>query len=310
MPIFHGFGLCAAIHSTLTCCSHLYLLPTYDAQKCNKLIFKKRIEGIFAVPAIFDALVHSDEMKSRDYSFLKYLFCGGDQIKARTERTFNSYMEKIGSPTRILSGYGLTECVAGCTSNALFLNREGTAGIAFPDTKLKIVEPGTEQELPVGAAGELCVCGPCVMKGYYKNEAATREVLHVHQDGKTWLHTGDVFSVDEDGFYTFHSRLSRMLVVNGYNVYPEMVENALMQISGINKCCVIGKPARSGGDRVVAVVCMKENGPAPADIIEKCKSYLPEYALPHQIVIRDKLPLTKVGKVDYKKLSEEVLNEG
>ncbi len=309
LPIFHGFGLCSAILNMLSCCSHLYLLPTYDPVKCNRLIFKKRIEAIYAVPAIYDALVHSKEMQTRDYSFLKYMFCGGDQIRYRTEHTFNAYMEKIGSPTRIIAGYGLTECVAGCLGNALFWSKEGTAGMVFPDTKAKIIQPGTEEELPVGTPGELCICSPCVMKGYYKNEEATQKVLHVHKDGNTWLHTGDVFSVDEDGFYTFHSRLGRMLVVNGYNVYPEMVEKALMKIPEVTQCCVVGRPAHSGGDQVIAVVCVKDNSIAPKQVIDRCKAYLPEYALPLQVIIKEKLPLSKVGKIDYKKVAEEINHE-
>ena len=310
MPIFHGLGLLAAIHGMLACCFHLYLVPAYDAQKCNRLIFKNRIESIMAVPAIYDALIHSDEMKTKDYRFLKLIVCGGDKLSARTERTFNAYMEKINSPTRILQGYGMTECAAGCLCNAMFKLKEGTVGIPYPDAELVIVEPGTEKELPVGTPGELCVCSPSVMKGYYKDEAATQKALHVHVDGKTWLHTGDVFSVDEDGFYTFHNRLSRMLVVNGYNVYPEMVENALQSIPGVSKSCVIGKPARAGGERIIAVVCLSQAGLSPADIRKECKTRLPEYAVPHQVMIRDDLPVTKVGKVDFQRLAKEIAYDG
>lgn len=311
MPIFHGFGLCSAIHNMLTCCSHLYLLPQYDMNKCNKLIFKEKIECIFAVPAIYDALVYSKEMQTKDYSFLKYLFCGGDKLKIRTERKFNGYMEKINSSTRIVPGYGLTECVAGCTSNALFVTKEGTAGMAFPDAELKIVEPGTENELPIGTPGELCLCGPTVMKGYFKDEEATRKALRVHSDGKTWLHTGDVFSVDDEGFYTFHSRLSRMLVVNGYNVYPEQIENAIVQLPFIKKCCVVGEETKIGGEAPAAVVTLYGDNTevlSSDEIIEEvnkaCKEAVPEYSLPRRVVILDDLPMTKVGKIDFKKVAE------
>ena len=306
MPIFHGFGLCSAIHNMLTCSSHLFLLPTYDPVKCNKLIFKKRIEAIFAIPAIYDALTRSDEMRTKDYSFLKYMFCGGDKLKPQTERTFNSYMEKIGSNTRIVPGYGLTECVAGCISNGLFRTKEGTAGMAFPDTELKIVTPGTDKELPIGSVGELCVCGPSVMKGYYKNEEATAKALKKHSDGKTWLHTGDAFSVDEEGFYTFHSRLSRMLVVNGYNVFPETVENALLQVEGVVKACVVGIPSLIGGDRVAAAVCLSDDyrNMDTDTILNRLRPLLPEYALPYKIEVFGHLPTTKVGKTDFRKVQE------
>lgn len=313
MPIFHGFGLCTSIHTMLTCGSHLYLLPKYDIDKCNKLIFKERIECIFAVPAIFDALVYSKEMETKDYSFLKLVYCGGDKLKIRTERKFNSYMEKINSPTRIIPGYGLTECVAGCISNPIFGTKEGTAGMAYPDDEIIIVEPGTEQELPIGMPGELCLCGPTVMKGYYKDEEATRKVLRVHKDGKTWLHTGDVFSVDEDGFYTFHSRLGRMFVSNGYNIYPEQIENAIVQLPAVKKCCVVGEDTKIGGQTPVAAVTLnktKTEGMSEKAITEAvretCRKAVPEYSLPRRIIILDELPMTKVGKTDFKKVSEIV----
>ena len=308
LPLFHGFGLGSGVHNMLTCCSHIFLLPVYDAAKCNKLIFRKRIGVIFAIPAMYEALVHSDEIRSEDCSFFQYLFCGGDRLDEKTERTFNKTMEKRGFSARIIQGYGLTECVAGCISNALFRVKEGTAGIAFPDMELKIISTETGEELPPGEAGELCVCGPTVMKGYYRNEDASAHALKVHPDGRTWLHTGDIFSVDREGFYTFHSRQSRMLVVNGFNVFPEMVENAIMQIPGVAGCCAVGTSARIGGDRIAAAVLLKDDseGQTPDSIRHACRSFLPDYAVPYRIVIMDVFPLTRVGKVDYRRIAREI----
>lgn len=311
LPLFHGFGLGSGIHNMLTCCSHVFLLPSYDPVKCNRLIFKKRIEVIFAIPAMYEALVHSDEIRTEDCGFFKFLYCGGDKLKEKTERAFNAIMEKRGFSARIIQGYGLTECVAGCTSNALFRVKEGTTGMSFPDTELKIVSTKTGEELPAGETGELCVCGPTVMKGYFKNEEASAQALRVHPDGRTWLHTGDLFSVDRDGFYTFHSRRSRMLVVNGFNVYPEMVENAMLQIPGVDRCCVVGTSARIGGDRIAAAVQLKEDGRehTPASILQACRSLLPGYAVPYKVVIMDALPLTRLGKVDYRRVAGQMEKE-
>lgn len=308
LPIFHGFGLCSGIHNMLTCKSHIYLVPAYDAVKCSSLIFRKKIEVIFAIPAMYDALLHCDEIEKSDCRFFKLLYCGGDKLPSRTERRFNSVMEKKGLSTRIIVGYGLTECVAGCTSNAMFVQKEGTAGMALPDNELKIVAPGTENELPLGETGELCVSGPAVMKAYFNNESATKKALKTHGDGKTWLHTGDAFSVDKDGFYTFHSRLSRMLVVNGFNVFPETVESALMKVEGVSGCCAVGLESKTGGDRVAAAVCLKDgfSSLTPEHIIEQCKGFLPEYALPSKMLIMKKLPVTKMGKTDYLKVSEKL----
>ena len=171
---------------------------------------------------------------------------------------------------------------------------------------MKIVEPGTDNQVPIGVPGELCICGSTVMKGYYNDDVSTKKTLRLHSDNKVWLHTGDEFSVDEEGFYTFHNRLGRMLVVNGYNVYPEMIENALQQIQGISKSCVIGKKAKAGGDMIIGVVSVNDSKLTPTSIIKKCKEIVPEYAVPHQIRIWDQLPLTKVGKVDHLKVFEEI----
>ena len=310
LPLFHGFGLGSGVHNMLTCCSHIFLLPVYDAVKCNKLIFKKKIGVIFAIPAMYEALVHSDEIRTEDCSFFQYLFCGGDRLEEKTERTFNKIMEKRGFSARIIQGYGLTECVAGCTSNALFRVKEGTAGMAFPDIELKIISTETGEELPAGEAGELCVCGPTVMRGYYKNEDASAQALRADPEGRIWLHTGDIFSVDREGFYTFHSRRSRMLVVNGFNVFPEMVEKAMLQIPGIARCCVVGTSARIGGDRIAAAVQLKDDGQGqtPDSIRHACGSLLPDYAVPYRIVIMDVFPLTRVGKVDYRRIAREIGN--
>ena len=308
LPLFHGFGLGSGVHNMLTCCSHIFLLPVYDAVKCNKLIFKKKIGVIFAIPAMYEALVHSDEIQTEDCSFFQYLFCGGDRLEEKTERNFNKIMEKRGFSARIIQGYGLTECVAGCTSNALFRAKEGTAGMAFPDVELKIISTETGEELPAGEAGELCVCGPTVMRGYYKNEEASAQALRADHDGRIWLHTGDIFSVDREGFYTFHSRRSRMLVVNGFNVFPEMVEKAMLQIPGIARCCVVGTSARIGGDRIAAAVQLRDDGQGqtPDSIRHACGSLLPDYAVPYRIVIMDVFPLTRVGKVDYRRIAREI----
>ena len=310
LPLFHGFGLGSGVHNMLTCCSHIFLLPVYDAVKCNKLIFKKKIGVIFAIPAMYEALVHSDEIRTEDCSFFQYLFCGGDRLEEKTERTFNKIMEKRGFSARIIQGYGLTECVAGCTSNALFRAKEGTAGMAFPDIELKIISTETGEELPAGEAGELCVCGPTVMRGYYKNEDASAQALRADPEGRIWLHTGDIFSVDREGFYTFHSRRSRMLVVNGFNVFPEMVEKAMLQIPGIARCCVVGTSARIGGDRIAAAVQIRDDGQGqtPDSIRHACGSLLPDYAVPYRIVIMDVFPLTRVGKVDYRRIAREIGN--
>ena len=174
----------------------------------------------------------------------------------------------------------------------------------------KIVAPGTEKELPFGEYGELCVSGPIVMKGYYNDPAATEKALRTHADGKLWLHTGDIFCMDSDGYIYFRQRSSRMLVCGGYNIYMTQVEEAVCTCPAVAQCCVVGLTDRIYGQRIAA--CVVLNNPS-ADrnavkerIMECCRQSLAEYSLPHEIRFVESLPMTNLGKVDYVKLEAEM----
>lgn len=312
MPLFHGFGLVICVHAMLSLGFHVYLLPKYDFNECSKLIFKKKINCIYGVPGLFEALIRSEYIDKADLSFMELLVCGGDKLPEKLQHRVNKMLKKGGADVVLREAYGQTECVAGCSINPKFDTRIGSAGIAYPDVYFKIVKPETQEELPDGEDGELCVSGPLVMKGYYKNAEATAKALQVHSDGKIWLHTGDMFAKDKDGYIYFRQRNSRMIICGGYNVYATQVEDAICTCPAVAQSCVVGVKDRIYGQRIAAFVVLNnkdaDKEAVKEKILECCKNNLSEYSLPHEIIFREELPVTNMGKMDYLSLEKEINN--
>lgn len=302
LPIFHGTGLGITVHSMLTNGICSVLVPQFEPKKVCKLIFKEKTEFIFGVPAVYEVLCRCPEIVKKSCSFMTVLGSCGDVLPDKTRERMNSYLKKSSAPCTLTNGYGMTECTAGCCYEPYFKKKPGTSGIMNPDNLCKIVEPGTEKELPVGEIGELCIAGPIVMKGYYKDPEATAETLRVHKDGITWLHSGDAFSVDEDGYLTFRQRLDRMFIVSGFNIYPYAIEKAIASVPGIRQCCVVGKSAPVVGKKIVAYMIGNES--ALSEIKKVCAENLPDYSQPSAYIFLNEFPKTKMGKVDYKALEE------
>ena len=310
MPLFHGFGLVICVHAMICLGFHVYLLPKYDFNECSKLIFKKKINCIYGVPGLYEALIRSQYIEKSDLSFMELLVCGGDKLPEKLQHRVNKILKKGGADAVLREAYGQTECVAGCSINPKFDTRIGSAGIAYPDVYFKIVKPDTQEELPDGEDGELCVSGPLVMKGYYKNEEATAKALQRHSDGKIWLHTGDMFSKDKDGYIYFRQRNSRMIICGGYNVYATQVEDTICTCPAVAQSCVVGVKDRIYGQKIAAFVVLNNKDADKEAVREKimecCKNNLSEYSLPHEIIFRDELPVTNMGKMDYLSLEKEI----
>ena len=310
MPLFHGFGLVICVHAMLCLGFHVFLLPKYDFQECSKLIFKKKINCIYGVPGLYEALIRYPKIDTDDLSFMELLVCGGDKLPEKLQHRVNKLLKKGGAKVVLREAYGQTECVAGCSINPNWDIRIGSAGISYPDVYFKIVKPDTQEELPNGEDGELCVSGPIVMKGYYKNEEATAKSLQRHADGRIWLHTGDMFSMDNDGYIYFRQRNSRILISGGYNIYATQVEDAVCTCPAVAQCCVVGINDRIYGQKIGAFVVLNNKDAdkelVKSKIMECCKNNLAEYSLPHEIIFRDEIPATNMGKVDYLSLEKEI----
>ena len=191
------------------------------------------------------------------------------------------------------------------------LRKPGTIGLPVPDTDMKVVdlEEGT-RELPTGEAGELCISGPQVMKGYWQRPDETAKVLRTHADGRIWFHTGDIARIDEDGFTTIVQRKKDMIIVDGFNVYPSEVEGVLYLHPAVRLAAVIGIPDAYHGEVVKACVALKPGMTAtPDELIAHCKTALAPYKVPKQVELRDTLPMSAVGKILYRVLRDEHTSE-
>lgn len=313
MPIFHGFGLGVCIHSMLASGGRCILVPRFTAKSYSKLITKYKSNFIAGVPTLYEALLRLPNMNGADLSFLKGVFSGGDSLSIELKKKFDEFLAKHNASIQIREGYGTTECVTASCLTPITLAKEGSIGIPFPDTYYKIVKPGTDEEVPYGEEGEILLAGPTVMAGYYDKEEETAKTLRVHADGLKWLYTGDLGSMDSDGFIYFKGRIKRMIITSGYNVYPAQLENILDAHEKVQMSCIIGVPDPYKMQKVKAFVMLKPGVEASdatkEELLAYCRKHIAKFAMPYDIEFRKELPKTLVGKVAYRVLEEEEMKK-
>ena len=309
MPVFHGFGLGVGIHTLLAFGGKCVLVPRLNVDEFSGLFKKYKPNYMAGVPTLFESMMRNERMKNVDLSSLKGLFSGGDSLSVELKKKIDAFLIVHGAKIQVREGYGTTECVtASCLTPSSYY-REGSIGIPFPDTYYKIVIPNTNEEAPIGQMGEICITGPTLMKEYINNPKETCQTLRQHEDGKTYLHTGDLGYMDEDGFIYFVQRLKRMIVTSGYNVYPSQIENVIDAHEAVMFSTVIGVKDDYRMQRVKAFIVLKP-GFTPTEEIQEsikvhCEKNIAKYALPREYEYRDSLPKTLVGKVAYRELERE-----
>ncbi len=313
MPMFHGFGLGINLHTALVYGMTCILMPTFSDKTYADMLRKKKPNFIAGVPTIYEALLHIRELDGVDLSFLVGVFSGGDSLSVELKKKIDRFLREHGAGVQVREGYGLTECVTASCLTPRDEYREGSIGLPFPDTEYAIVRPGSDDVLPPGEEGEIILRSPTLMKGYLKNEEETKEALRLLPDGNTWLYTGDIGKMDEDGFVYFIQRAKRIIITNGYNVYPSQIENVLDGMDEIMVSCVIGVKDTRRMQRVRAYVVLKDGVPdndeTRALILSRLGKKVARYALPREILFRKELPRTLVGKADFRKLMEEAERE-
>jgi long-chain acyl-CoA synthetase len=220
MPVFHGFGLGVCIHTRSPHGVTAVLVPQFSVASYADLLKKHKPHYIAGVPTLFEALLRIRKLDGLDMSQLEGVFSGGDSLSVELKRKVDAFLKDHGAKVQIREGYGLTESVtANCLTPRDF-HKEGSIGIPYPDMYFKIVKPGTQESVPDGEVGEICITGPTLMKGYMDNPDETAQALQTHDDGLVWLHTGDLGVMDGDGFVYFRQRLKRMIVSSGYSITP------------------------------------------------------------------------------------------
>ncbi len=312
MPLFHGFGLGVCVHSLLSQGGRIILLPRFTPKSYARAILKNKCNFIAGVPTLFEALLRIPQMEGKDLSYLKGVFSGGDTLSIELKKKLDKFLYDHNATIQVREGYGTTETVTACCLTPPKMYKEGSIGIPFPDTYMKIVEPNTDNEVPYGTEGEILISGPTNMQYYWDNEEETAMTLRKSEtDGLTWVHTGDLGYMDEEGFIYFKGRSKRMIISSGYNIYPAQLENIIDAHDDVLMSCIIGVPDPYKMAKVKAFVALKPgieaNDEEKEKLLAHCRKHLAKYEMPYDIEFREALPKTLVGKVHYRLLEEEEL---
>ena len=314
MPPFIAYGFACGIHLPLVLGFTVVIIPNLDPAKLGSLVLKYKPEHMFGVPAHYQQLAADPKLRDKDLSFIINYAAGGDSLSRGAEQTVNDFLAAHGARYPIAKGYGMTEVSSAATVAAGLDNKPGSVGIPMVNTVVAAFEPGTDQELPIGQRGELCISGPCLMKGYYNKPEETAILLRRHPDGRVWAHTGDMGYLDEDGFVYLDSRIKRMIIRHdGFKVFPSMIENVVSRHPAVHQCSVVGctdKDHVQGRLPFVYIVLKADTTAKKKQVIRElermCAEELPEYVQPVAYKFISSMPMTPVGKVDYRQLEADI----
>ena len=306
MPNFHGFGLGVCIHTCMVLGCTAVLIPKFD------LLFEKyKPSYVLGVPTLFEALSNCNNVKNLDLSYLKYVISGGDTLPKKLEDKINDFLASHNCSVKVCQGYGLSEALSAVCLACDDLNKSGSIGIPLIGNHIKIIDSNRKEVAP-GVTGEICVHSLALMMGYLNNESETNSALQVHGDGHIWLHTGDLGYMDEDGYVYYVGRAKRMIVTSGYNVYPSHVEEVIESHPAVLQCSVVGVPHPYKQEVGKAFIVLNDGYNKlfiKSQIKDYCRKKLAHYMVPHDFVIRKKLPKTKLGKVDFNKLKTDTAGD-
>jgi long-chain acyl-CoA synthetase len=314
MPPFIAYGFACGIHLPLVLGFTVIIIPNLDPAKLGSLVLKHKPEHMFGVPTHYQQLAADPKLRDKDLSFIINYAAGGDSLSRGAEQTVNDFLAAHGARYPIAKGYGMTEVSSAATVAAGLDNKPGSVGIPMVNTVVAAFEPGTDQELPIGQRGELCISGPCLMKGYYNKPEETAILLRRHPDGRVWAHTGDMGYLDEDGFVYLDSRIKRMIIRHdGFKVFPSMIENVVSRHPAVHQCSVVGcadKDHTQGRLPFVYIVLKAGITAKKKQVIRElermCAEELPEYVQPVAYKFISSMPMTPVGKVDYRQLEADI----
>ena len=315
MPPFIAYGYACGVHLPLVLGLKVVIIPNLDPAKLGSLLLKYRPEHMFGVPSHYQQMAADPKLQKKDLSFIRNYAAGGDAISLGAEKTVNEFLKAHNVEYPMAKGYGMTEVSSAATVAAGNVNKPGSVGIPMVNTLISAFEPGTEKELPIGQRGELCISGPGMMKGYYNKPDETAMILRTHADGRVWVHTGDLGYLDEDGFVYLDSRIKRLIIRHdGFKVFPSMIENVVSQHPAVHQCSVVGCADKDHVQGRLPFVYIVLN-PSAAGVKKKqivkelrqmCMEELPEYVQPVAYKFIAEMPMTPVGKFDYRKLEEEI----
>ena len=301
LPLYHIYAFTMHCMAMMLIGNHNLLISNpRDLPAMIKDISKWKFSGFVGLNTLFVALCNNEEFRKLDFSALKLTLSGGMALQQATAERW-----KQVTGCDICEGFGMTETSPAASVNPISNIKLGTIGIPVPSTLFKVIDDDGK-ELALGERGELCVKGPQVMKGYWQRQEATDEIL----DSEGWLKTGDIGIIQEDGFIRIVDRKKDMILVSGFNVYPNELEDALATLPGVMLCAAIGIPDEKSGEAVKMFVVVKPGESLTKEqVMEHMRANVTGYKVPRSIEFRDTLPATNVGKILRRELRDEELKK-
>ena len=306
---FVAYGIVVTIHMPMCLGMTNIIAPILSPKEFTEFMIKYKPNHTITVPTYVEHFVHDRKADSINWKCLKNLGIGGDYFSEQSEIYVNEFLKNHGSSSIAEKGYGMTENSSTAGVCLVGVNKTNSLGIPLPLNTYGIFERGTDKELKYGEEGEICITGPTEMLGYLDNEEEERKVIKIHSDGKKWIHSEDVGIIDEDGFLFFKGRYKRLIPHGGFKLYPSYIEGVIMKHPDIDNCCVISIPDKVYGASPEAHVVIKKDSVSELkklkeELIKLCQDKLPSYSQPEDFIFEEDLPLTSVGKVDYKKVEK------
>ena len=305
---FVAYGIVVTIHMPMCLGMTNIIAPILSPKEFTEFMIKYKPNHTITVPTYVEHFVHDRKADSMNWKCLKNLGIGGDYFPEQSEIYVNEFLKNHGSSSIAEKGYGMTENSSTAGVCLVGVNKTNSLGIPLPLNTYGIFERGTNKELKYGEEGEICITGPTAMLGYLDNEEEGK-VIKIHSDGKKWIHSEDVGIIDEDGFLFFKGRYKRLIPHGGFKLYPSYIEGVIMKHPNIDNCCVISIPDKVYGASPEAHVVIKKDSVSELkklkeELIKLCQDKLPSYSQPEDFIFEEDLPLTSVGKVDYKKVEK------
>lgn len=303
LPLFHAFGLGVVLHFSMCAGFTCIGMPTFSAEKANKYIKKYNVTYIVGVPNMFKKMYEASNFEGEHLKKLRLLWAGGDIISETFLNAFNSKLEKWGAKGKLYRGYGLTEVSSVCTANISGAYRENSIGRPLDGMTVEIWND-KQKRLPPNTIGEIAISGSTVMSGYLNSDDSG---VYEDKKGNKWVLSGDLGYLDEDGYLFFTGRKKRMIIISGYNVYPNDIENEVLKLDYINEACAVQGYVDS---KPIIRLFVSLNQPVDNKdetckvIKEYCDSKLEKFSRPSTVTILDALPKTRMAKIDFMKLTD------
>lgn len=306
LPLFHCFGLCVAVHMALCNSARIIPMMQFDAKLFNRIMRKNNVVGFGGIPLMFQKLMREKHFDGPHLKRIRLMFCGGDDISESFMDEFNSYFEKWGAVGRLRQGYGLTEIGSVCCTNTNTDYRPGSIGKAINGVKIEIWND-EHKKVPNGEIGEIVISGPTIMSGYYTKDGPEDLGLYKDEEGTKWVLSGDLGYADDDGYFYFSGRKKRVIIIAGYNVYPNDIEKKVGDLPYIKDVCAVqGWQGERSIVRLYASLKTKGDEEKYKEEIRKlCENNFSKFYVPREIVFLNELPQTPLMKVDFMKLTQQ-----